>query len=63
MIDYGILRLVWWAVLGTLLIGFAILDGFDLGAAVLHPFVARSDAERRQTLNAIGPVWKAIRSG
>jgi len=58
MIDYGILRLVWWAVLGTLLIGFAILDGFDLGAAVLHPFVARSDAERRQTLNAIGPVWE-----
>ncbi|HEY8064217.1 MAG TPA: cytochrome d ubiquinol oxidase subunit II [Methylosinus sp.] len=58
MIDYGILRLVWWALLGTLLIGFAIFDGFDLGAAVLHPFVARTDAERRQTLNAIGPVWE-----
>lgn len=58
MIDYGILRLVWWALLGTLLIGFAIFDGFDFGAAILHPFVARSDAERRQTLNAIGPVWE-----
>ncbi len=58
MIDYGILRLVWWALLGTLLIGFAVADGFDLGAAVLHPFVARTDSERRQTLNAIGPVWE-----
>ncbi|WP_161912377.1 cytochrome d ubiquinol oxidase subunit II [Methylosinus sp. C49] len=58
MIDYGILRLVWWALLGTLLIGFAIADGFDLGVAVLHPFVARRDGERRQTLNVIGPVWE-----
>ena len=47
MIDYGILRLIWWALLGVLLIGFAILDGFDLGVALLHPFVARNDLERR----------------
>ena len=57
-IDYGILRLIWWALLGILLIGFAIMDGFDLGTAILHPFVARRDVERRVTLNAIGPVWE-----
>ena len=57
-IDYEILRLVWWALLGTLLVGFAILDGFDLGVAVLHPFVALTDPQRRVTLNVIGPVWE-----
>jgi cytochrome bd ubiquinol oxidase subunit II len=58
MLDYGILRLIWWALIGILLIGFAILDGFDLGVAMLHPFVARGDSERRVTMNAIGPVWE-----
>jgi cytochrome d ubiquinol oxidase subunit II len=57
-IDYEILRLVWWALLGTLLVGFAILDGFDLGVAILHPFVARADEQRRVMLNVIGPVWE-----
>ncbi len=58
MLDYGTLRLIWWALLGVLLIGFAILDGFDLGVAMLHPFVARSESQRRVTLNTIGPVWE-----
>jgi cytochrome bd ubiquinol oxidase subunit II len=57
-LDYGTLRLVWWALLGVLLTGFAVMDGFDLGVAMLHPFVARSDGQRRITLNAIGPVWE-----
>ena len=57
-IDLGILRLIWWALLGLLLIGFAIMDGFDLGTAMLQPFVARNDGERRMLLNAIGPVWE-----
>ena len=56
-VDYEILRLIWWLFLGVLLIGFAIMDGFDLGAAALLPFVARGDVERRIVLNAIGPVW------
>jgi cytochrome bd ubiquinol oxidase subunit II len=56
--DYEILRLIWWGLLGTLLIGFAIMDGFDLGIACLLPFVARTDEERRVTLNTIGPVWE-----
>jgi cytochrome bd ubiquinol oxidase subunit II len=57
-IDYATLRLLWWAFLGILLIGFAVTDGFDLGAAILHPFIARNDTERRIVLNAIGPVWE-----
>ncbi len=56
-IDYEILRLIWWLFLGVLLIGFAIMDGFDLGVATLLPFVARTDVERRIAINAIGPVW------
>ncbi len=57
LIDYPTLRLVWWALLGILLIGFAIMDGFDLGVATLLPFVARTDTERRIAINSIGPVW------
>ncbi|HXP75591.1 MAG TPA: cytochrome d ubiquinol oxidase subunit II [Stellaceae bacterium] len=57
-IDYDILRLIWWALLGVLLIGFAILDGYDLGTAMLLPFVARTDAERRQVRETIEPHWE-----
>jgi len=56
-LDYEILRVIWWLFLGVLLIGFAIMDGFDLGVAALLPFVARSDTERRVAINTIGPVW------
>jgi cytochrome bd ubiquinol oxidase subunit II len=56
-LDYEILRLIWWLLLGVLLIGFAIMDGFDLGVAMLLPFVARNDTERRVTINSIGPFW------
>jgi cytochrome d ubiquinol oxidase subunit II len=58
MSEYEILRLIWWALLGVLLIGFAIMDGFDLGTAALLPFVARSDIERRVAINTVGPVWE-----
>ncbi len=56
--DYETLRLIWWALLGILLIGFAIMDGFDLGTAALLPFVARTDTERRIVINTVGPVWE-----
>lgn len=56
--DYETLRLIWWALLGILLIGFAVMDGFDLGTAALLPFVARSDGERRVAINTVGPVWE-----
>jgi cytochrome d ubiquinol oxidase subunit II len=58
MFDYEMLRLIWWALLGVLLIGFALTDGFDLGVAALLPFVARNDGERRMVINAVGPTWE-----
>lgn len=57
-LDYETLRLIWWLLLGILLIGFAVMDGFDLGVGTLLPAVARTDAERRLVLNVIGPVWE-----
>src|SRR6201986_5515043 len=58
MTEYEILRFIWWALLGVLLIGFAVMDGFDLGTAALLPFVARNDSERRIAINTVGPVWE-----
>src|SRR6201996_5959047 len=58
MSAYEILRLIWWALLGVLLMGFAVMDGFDLGTAALLPFVARTDTERRIAINTVGPVWE-----
>jgi len=58
LFDYGTLRIIWWVLLGTLLIGFAIMDGFDLGVGILLPFVAKSDLERRIVINTVGPVWE-----
>jgi cytochrome d ubiquinol oxidase subunit II len=58
MLDYATLRVIWWALLGVLLIGFAVMDGFDLGTAALLPFVARTDIERRVAINTVGPVWE-----
>jgi cytochrome d ubiquinol oxidase subunit II len=57
-LDYETLRLLWWLLLGVLLIGFAVMDGYDLGVAMLLPYVARSDIERRVMLNAVGPHWE-----
>lgn len=51
------LRVVWYVLIGALLTGYAILDGFDLGIGVLYPFLARDERERRTLLAAIGPVW------
>ena len=57
-LDYQTLRVIWWLLLGILLIGFAVMDGFDLGVGTLLPFVAKTDEERRLVLNTIGPVWE-----
>jgi cytochrome bd ubiquinol oxidase subunit II len=56
--DVEILRVVWWALLGVILIGFAITDGYDMGVGALLPFVARSDVERRMVINSVGPNWE-----
>ncbi|HWA42081.1 MAG TPA: cytochrome d ubiquinol oxidase subunit II [Hypericibacter adhaerens] len=57
-LDYETLRLIWWALLGILLIGFSIMGGMDLGIGTLLPFVARTDEERRVLLNLSGPTWE-----
>ncbi len=57
-IDYETLRLIWWLLIGILLIGFAVTDGFDLGIGTLLPFVAKTDMERRIAINTIGPIWE-----
>ncbi len=58
LIDYDTLRLIWWLLIGVLLVGFAVTDGFDLGSGMLLPFVARNDLERRVVINSVGPVWE-----
>ena len=58
LLAYDTLRLIWWLFLGVLLIGFAIMDGFDLGVGILLPFLGKTDPERRVLINVIGPTWE-----
>lgn len=57
MWDYDVLRVIWWALLGVLLIGFAVMDGFDLGVGAIFRFIGKNDEERRALLESIEPVW------
>ena len=57
MIDYEILRLVWWLFVGVLLVGFAVMDGQDMGVGSLLPFLGKNDTERRITINTVAPHW------
>ena len=58
MIDYETLRVIWWALLGVLLTGFALSDGFDLGITALLRFLGRDDVERRAVLETVEPIWE-----
>jgi cytochrome d ubiquinol oxidase subunit II len=58
LLDYECLRLLWWGLLGFLLMGFAVMDGFDLGVAALLPIIAKTDVERRIVINTVGPFWE-----
>jgi cytochrome d ubiquinol oxidase subunit II len=58
MNEYEVFRVIWWAILGVLLIGLAVMDGFDLGAAMLSPIIGKTDSERRVVINTVGPVWE-----
>jgi cytochrome d ubiquinol oxidase subunit II len=58
LFDYFTLKIIWWLLVGALLIGFAVMDGFDLGVGALLPFVAKTDNERRVLINSIGPTWE-----
>ncbi len=55
--DYPTLKLIWWLLVGVLLVGFAIMDGHDMGVGTLLPFVAKDDVERRVVINTVGPHW------
>jgi cytochrome bd ubiquinol oxidase subunit II len=55
--DYASLKMIWWLLVGVLLVGFAIMDGHDMGVATLLPFVAKNDYERRVVINTVGPHW------
>ncbi len=57
MLDYPSLKIIWWLLVGVLLVGFAILDGHDMGVGTLLPFVGKNDVERRVVINTVGPHW------
>jgi cytochrome d ubiquinol oxidase subunit II len=57
MLDYATLKLIWWLLVGVLLIGFAIMDGHDMGVGALLPVLGRDDTERRVMINTVAPHW------
>ncbi|MBB3227819.1 cytochrome d ubiquinol oxidase subunit II [Luteibacter sp. Sphag1AF] len=58
MFDYDVLRVIWWALIGVLLAGFAIMDGFDFGVAALLRVLGRTEEERIVLLETIEPTWE-----
>ncbi|MFZ2295067.1 MAG: cytochrome d ubiquinol oxidase subunit II, partial [Polaromonas sp.] len=58
MLDYPTLKIIWWLLIGVLLIGFAIMDGHDMGVGTLLPFVGRNDVERRVVINTVSAHWE-----
>lgn len=58
LFDYETLKLIWWLLVGVLLIGFAIMDGHDMGVISLLPFLGKNDEERRLIINTVGPHWE-----
>ncbi len=57
MFDYEILRFIWWVLIGVLLVGFAVTDGFDMGVGALVPIIGKNDTQRRVMINTIAPHW------
>jgi cytochrome d ubiquinol oxidase subunit II len=57
MFDYEVLRFIWWALIGVLLIGFTVTDGFDLGVGILLPIIGKDDTDRRIMINTVAPHW------
>ncbi len=57
MIDYLMLKLIWWVLVGVLLIGFAIMDGHDMGVGSLLPILSSDDTDRRVMINSVAPHW------
>ena len=57
MLSYVVLKVIWWVLVGVLLIGFAVMDGHDMGVGTLLPFVGKGDTERRVVINTVAPHW------
>jgi len=57
METWDVLRTVWFLIIGGLLVGYSILDGFDLGIGVLMRFLGKKEEEKRALFRAIGPFW------
>ena len=57
MLDYETLKIIWWLLVGVLLLGFAVMDGHDMGVGTLLPFIGKNDVERRVIINTVGPHW------
>lgn len=57
MLSYVVLKVIWWGLVGVLLIGFAVMDGHDMGVGTLLPFVGRGDTQRRVVINTVAPHW------
>ena len=57
MFDYLTLKLIWWLLVGVLLIGFAVMDGHDMGVGTLLPFLGKDDTDRRVMINTVAPHW------
>jgi cytochrome d ubiquinol oxidase subunit II len=56
--DYETIKVIWWGIIGVVLIGFAVTGGFDLGVGMLLPWIGKNDGERRVLLNSVGPTWE-----
>ncbi|MGN5262543.1 cytochrome d ubiquinol oxidase subunit II [Aeromonas hydrophila] len=56
--DYETLKLIWWGLVLFMMVGFIVMDGFDLGIAMLLPVVSKEDEDRRLVINSVGPVWE-----
>lgn len=57
MLDYEVLRVIWWVIISVVLIGFTVTDGFDMGVGILLPIIGKTNNERRIMINAIAPHW------
>ena len=63
MLDYETLRLIWWLLIGIILVAFMVTDGFDMGVGCLLPLIARNDDERRVLINSVGAHWEGLCRG
>ncbi|MDR3053409.1 MAG: cytochrome d ubiquinol oxidase subunit II [Coriobacteriales bacterium] len=57
MDAHAILEIIWFLLIAVLILGYFILDGFDLGAGLLYPFIAKDEKEKKFVRRAIGPLW------